>query len=120
MAVSDELPITIASGEVEKLRFPDNVCIRMGLACVIRPKRVDVGDTGTRRQLMKEWAMNDDPKNQLDRDPQDNQFGRAAAEDQELVDELAEDGVSEDELPDAPAYTPRAGDKAPPADDNAS
>jgi hypothetical protein len=64
--------------------------------------------------------MTDDPKNQLDRDPQDNQFGKAAAEDQELADELEDDGVADDELPDAPADSPRAGDKAPPADDNAS
>jgi hypothetical protein len=68
----------------------------------------------------KEWGMTDDPKNQLDRDPQDNQFGKAAAEDQELADEVNDDGVAEDELPDTPADAPRAGDKAPPADNSAS
>jgi hypothetical protein len=64
-------------------------------------------------------GMTHDPNNQLDRDPQDNQFGKAAAEDQELADELKGDGVAEDELPDTPADPPRAGDKAPPADDRA-
>ncbi|HEY6624500.1 MAG TPA: hypothetical protein VIX85_11745 [Acidimicrobiales bacterium] len=64
--------------------------------------------------------MADDPKNQLDQDPQDHQFGKAAAEDQELADELEDEGVTEDELPVAPDHPPRAGNKAPPADDNAS
>ncbi len=64
--------------------------------------------------------MTDDPKNQLDKDPQDHQFGKAAAEAQELADEMEDDGVTEDELPDAPDNPPRAGDKALPADDNAT
>jgi hypothetical protein len=64
--------------------------------------------------------MTDDPKNQLDRDPQDNQFGKAVAEDQELADELEDGGVAQEELPDVPANPPRAGDKAPPADHTAS
>ncbi|HEX4220161.1 MAG TPA: hypothetical protein VHZ02_17420 [Acidimicrobiales bacterium] len=56
-----------------------------------------------------------DPKDQLDRDPQDHQFGKAAAEDQALADELEDEGATDDELPDPPAHAPRAGDKAPPA-----
>lgn len=54
-----------------------------------------------------------DPKDQLDRDPQDHQFGKAVAEDQELADELEDDGATDDELPDMPAHPPRATDKAP-------
>jgi hypothetical protein len=60
--------------------------------------------------------MTDDPKDQLDRDTQDHQFGKAAAEDQELADELEDEGAADDELPDPPANPPRAGDKALPAD----
>ena len=60
--------------------------------------------------------MTQDPKDQLDQDPQDHQFGKAAAENQELANELEDDGVTEDELPDAPDNPPRAGDKALPAD----
>jgi hypothetical protein len=57
------------------------------------------------------------PKDQVDRDVQDHQFGMAAAEDQELADELENEGASDDELPDPPANPPRAADKAVPADD---
>ena len=39
-----------------------------------------------------------DPKDQLDRDPQDHQFGKAVAEDQELADELEDDGATDDDL----------------------
>ena len=49
------------------------------------------------------------------KDPQDQQFGEAAREDQEAVDRLAEEGVTEDELSDEPARAPRAGAKAEPA-----
>lgn len=46
-------------------------------------------------------------------DPEDQEFGRKAAEDQEKVDELERQGVSEDELSDdAPRDAPRAGRKA--------
>jgi hypothetical protein len=46
-------------------------------------------------------------------DPEDQQFGRKAAEDQEKVDDLADKGVTEDELSGEPARTtPRAGRKA--------
>jgi hypothetical protein len=55
-----------------------------------------------------------DPKDQVDRDPQDLQFGKEAAEDQELADELEDEGATDDELPDPPTDPPRAGDKAPP------
>jgi hypothetical protein len=55
-----------------------------------------------------------DPKDQLDRDPQDLQFGKEAAEAQELADELEDEGATDDELPDPPTDPPRAGDKAPP------
>lgn len=47
-------------------------------------------------------------------DPQDKQFGAAAARDQERVDELESEGVGEDELPDEPARAPRPGGKARP------
>ncbi len=50
-------------------------------------------------------------------DPQDKQFGAAAAADQEFVDELEDEGVSIDQLPDVPEAQPRAGDKAEPARD---
>ncbi len=49
-------------------------------------------------------------------DPQDKAFGAAASRDQEIVDHLAEQGVTENELPDEPARHPRAGGKAEPAD----
>jgi hypothetical protein len=48
-------------------------------------------------------------------DPQDKAFGAAASRDQDTVDELEKEGVTEDELPDAPAQQPRAGGKAEPA-----
>jgi hypothetical protein len=47
-------------------------------------------------------------------DPEDQEFGRKAREDQEKVDALAEQGVDEEDLPDdPPRETPRAGRKAP-------
>ncbi len=46
-------------------------------------------------------------------DPEDQKFGRQAAQDQELVDTLEEQGVTEEELPDHPAHEdPRPGRKA--------
>jgi hypothetical protein len=46
-------------------------------------------------------------------DPDDQKFGRQAAEDQELVDTLETEGVTEEELPDDPAHEdPRPGRKA--------
>ena len=69
--------------------------------------RYRTGATSRRRRVMAE------PRDQVDRDPQDNQFGKAVAEDQELADELEDAGATEDELPDPPADPPRAGDKAP-------
>lgn len=46
-------------------------------------------------------------------DPEDQQFGHKAAEDQEEVDALANRGVTEDELSDEPPRKePRAGRKA--------
>lgn len=48
-------------------------------------------------------------------DPEDQQFGKQAAEDQAEVDRLAREGVTDDELSDRPAHDePRAGRKAPP------
>lgn len=61
--------------------------------------------------------MADGPKDRVDRDMQDHQFGMAAAEDQELADELEDEGAAADELPDPPADPPRAADKATPVDD---
>ncbi len=49
-------------------------------------------------------------------DSQDKQFGNAASEDQEWVDELDAEGVSPDELPDTPSRHPRAAGKAQPAE----
>jgi hypothetical protein len=46
------------------------------------------------------------------KDPQDQAFGAASREDQELVDELEKQGVREEELPDEPARHPRAAGKA--------
>jgi hypothetical protein len=122
------------SGEAVMIPCSVGECISMGSACAsARDRGVQQRGTGvchrdevgTCRQHdqarpNKEWGMTDDPKNELDRDPQDNQFGKAAAEDQELADEVGEDGVAEDELADAPAEPPRAGDKAPLAGDSAS
>jgi hypothetical protein len=48
-------------------------------------------------------------------DPQDHAFGLAALHDQNIVDELEGDGVSEEDLPDRPMRHPRAGGKADPA-----
>ena len=48
-------------------------------------------------------------------DPEDQEFGRKALEDQEKVDRLAEQGVSEEDLSDESPDGPRAGRKAPPA-----
>ena len=48
-------------------------------------------------------------------DPEDQQFGKKAAEDQAEVDRLAREGVTDEELSDKPAHDePRAGRKAPP------
>jgi len=47
-------------------------------------------------------------------DPQDRQFGAAAARDQERVDQLEEAGVDEASMPDESAARPRAGGKADP------
>jgi hypothetical protein len=47
-------------------------------------------------------------------DPQDKAFGAAASRDQEVVDKLEMQGVTEDQLPDEPARHPRAGGKARP------
>jgi hypothetical protein len=47
-------------------------------------------------------------------DPQDKQFGASAARDQERVDQLEREGVDEEELPDEPSRSPRAGGKAEP------
>jgi hypothetical protein len=55
--------------------------------------------------------MNDEPPKQ---DPQDKAFGAAASRDQEVVDALEEQGVTEDELPDEPARHPRSAGKAEP------
>jgi hypothetical protein len=52
-------------------------------------------------------------------DPQDKAFGAAASRDQEVVDALAEKGVTVDELPDEPAHHPRAGGKAEPTETSA-
>ena len=49
-------------------------------------------------------------------DPQDKAFGAAAAADQEFVDQLDDEGVTEEDLPDVPAEAPRAAGKAEPAD----
>ena len=48
-------------------------------------------------------------------DPQDKAFGAAASRDQEIVDELEKRGMTEDELSDEPARSPRAAGKAEPA-----
>ncbi len=49
-------------------------------------------------------------------DSQDKQFGKAAAEDQEWVDQLDREGVAADDLPDSPSRHPRAAGKAQPAE----
>jgi hypothetical protein len=49
-------------------------------------------------------------------DSQDKQFGKAAAEDQEWVDQLDREGVGADDLPDTPIRHPRAAGKAQPAE----
>lgn len=46
-------------------------------------------------------------------DPEDQEFGRKAAEDQEAVDALEDEGIEESDLSDdAPRESPRAGRKA--------
>ncbi len=52
--------------------------------------------------------------NEHTQDSQDKQFGKAAAEDQELVDQLEDEGVSANELSDEPGRHPRAAGKAEP------
>jgi hypothetical protein len=48
-------------------------------------------------------------------DPEDQEFGHKAAEDQEVVDALEERGLTEEDLPDEqPVNGPRAGRKAEP------
>lgn len=49
-------------------------------------------------------------------DPQDRQFGAAAARDQEREEQLEREGVDQESMPDEPGSRPRAGDKAEPAD----
>jgi hypothetical protein len=56
--------------------------------------------------------MTDTPR----RDPQDSQFGAAAAEDQAEVDRLEAEGIDPDQLPDDPTRSPRAANKAVPQD----
>jgi hypothetical protein len=53
--------------------------------------------------------------NEHTQDSQDKQFGKAAAEDQEFVDELDDEGVPTDSLPSEPDRHPRAAGKAEPA-----
>ena len=48
------------------------------------------------------------------RDRQDTTFGATAAADQEWVDELDDEGVPAEDLPDEPAAHPRAAGKAEP------
>ncbi len=48
------------------------------------------------------------------KDPQDQAFGAAAAEDQERADDLERQGAHTEDLPDAPARAPRAAGKAAP------
>jgi hypothetical protein len=48
-------------------------------------------------------------------DEQDRQFGADAAEDQEVVDRLDDEGKDADDLPDQPQRQPRAAGKAEPA-----
>jgi hypothetical protein len=54
--------------------------------------------------------------NQHTQDSQDQQFGKAAAEDQEWVDQLDDEGIAPDDLPDGPDRHPRAAGKAKPAE----
>jgi hypothetical protein len=49
------------------------------------------------------------------KDPQDQEFGAQAAADQDAVDELDADGVSEEEMPDSHEKSPRAAGKAEPS-----
>jgi len=49
-------------------------------------------------------------------DSQDSQFGKTASEDQEWVDQLDDEGVPLDALPDEPTHHPRAAGKAEPAE----
>jgi hypothetical protein len=53
-------------------------------------------------------------------DPQDRQFGAAAARDQEREEQLEERGVDQQSMPDETRPSPRAGAKATPAEDEAS
>lgn len=48
-------------------------------------------------------------------DPQDKAFGASAADDQDFVDQLDDEGVTEDELPERAEKAPRAAGKAEPA-----
>lgn len=58
--------------------------------------------------------MGEPTKDREKQDPQDKQFGAAAAEDQNAVDEMTKQGIAEDELSDEPLRRPRAGGKAEP------
>ena len=49
-------------------------------------------------------------------DPQDKAFGATAAEDQEFVDQLEDEGAAEEQLPDPVEEPPRAAGKAEPAE----
>lgn len=53
-----------------------------------------------------------------DQYPPDTEFGRAAANDEERVAELARQGADEDALPEADGRGPRAAGKAEPAGDD--
>ncbi len=61
--------------------------------------------------------MADETTDAPHRDPQDQAFGAAAARDEERVNELEDEGVDEEELPDRPDKHPRAAGKAEPDDE---
>lgn len=50
------------------------------------------------------------------RDRQDQEFGAQAAADQEKVDQLETEGVTQDEMPGSAQESPRAAGKAEPSD----
>lgn len=54
------------------------------------------------------------PDEQRKVDPQDRQFGAAAARDQDRVDSLEERGADDEDMPEQPASRPRAAGKAEP------
>jgi hypothetical protein len=63
---------------------------------------------------MSEMRQEPDPKGQP-QDPQDKEMGASAKRDQERVDDLDAEGVTEDELSDEPGRDVRTGGKATPA-----